>query len=263
MPLFIDQISRQIEIPQNPQRIISLVPSQTELLYDLGLDQEVIGITKFCIHPEEWFQSKTRIGGTKHLHLDQIISLKPDLIIANKEENLQEQVEVLMDHFPVWVSDIHDLNSSLDMINKVGQITGKLEKALSIQTSIKKQFDELSISISPQKPKVCYLIWRNPYMTVGSDTFIHDMLIRAGFENVFADKKRYPTITIDEITAAQCDFILLSSEPYPFSQKHIDELKSLIPSTLSILVDGELFSWYGSRLLHTPFYLQTLSSFLS
>jgi ABC-type Fe3+-hydroxamate transport system substrate-binding protein len=263
MPLFIDQISRQIEIPQKPQRIISLVPSQTELLYDLGLDTEVIGITKFCIRPEQWFRSKTRIGGTKQLHLDQIISLKPDLIIANKEENLQEQVEPLMDHFPVWVSDIHNLDSALDMINKVGQITGKPEKALAIQSSIKKQFNELSNSSSPQKPKVCYLIWRNPYMTVGSDTFIHDMLTRAGFDNVFADKKRYPTITIDEITDAHCDFLLLSSEPYPFSQKHIDELKSLIPSTLSILVDGELFSWYGSRLLHTPAYLQNLVSLTS
>src|ERR1700741_3198050 len=106
---FIDQTGRKISIPQIPQRIISLVPSQTELLFDLGLDKEVVGITKFCVHPPEWFQTKTRVGGTKQLKIDLIKQLQPDLIIANKEENVKEQIEELEKHFPVWISDVNNL----------------------------------------------------------------------------------------------------------------------------------------------------------
>lgn len=262
MPVFTDQLSRTVSIPDRPQRIISLVPSQSELLYDLGLDNEVIGITKFCIHPNHWFRSKTRIGGTKQLDIDKIISLKPDLVIANKEENMQDQVEELMKHFPVWVSDIYDLSSALDMIESIGIITGKEEKGFVIRNTIYNGFQELNLTKQIIKPRVCYLIWKDPYMTIGGDTFIHDMLLNAGFNNVFADKERYPAITLEEINTAQPDLILLSSEPYPFRQKHIDELTSQMPSSKSILVDGEIFSWYGSRLLHTPDYLQNLWSSL-
>ncbi len=118
MPIFTDQTGREVSIPSHPQRIISLVPSQTELLFDLGLEEQVAGITKFCVHPEKWFRSKTRIGGTKNIKSALIHQLQPDLIIANKEENVKEQVEELAAHYPVWVSDIHDLQSALDMIRR-------------------------------------------------------------------------------------------------------------------------------------------------
>lgn len=259
MPLFTDQTGRTISIPSHPQRIISLVPSQTELLYDLGLGDQVVGITKFCVHPESWFRSKTRIGGTKAIKFELIQQLRPDLIIANKEENVKEQVEELARHYPVWVSDIHDLESSLDMIRQVGIVTGKEGKGNELAARIAERFAHLAQRL-PHHGNIptAYLIWRNPWMTIGQDTFIHDMLTQCGLTNVFGHLKRYPEISIDDLKKAECRLLLLSSEPYPFKQQHIDELKVEMPHTKIILVDGEYFSWYGSRLLGAPEYFLSL-----
>lgn len=256
MPVCIDQTGRSVFITEPPKRIVSLVPSQTELLFELGLEEEVAGITKFCIHPDEWFRSKTRIGGTKNLHLDDIRRLQPDLIISNKEENVKEQVEELAKEFPVWISDVHDLRTALEMIEAVGTIVGKQERALQLKDRIAESFEGLT---PPNfSLPVAYLIWREPYMTVGGDTFIHDMLQHAGFQNVFASKTRYPEVTIEELLNSRCKAVLLSSEPYPFRQKHVDELQGRLHDVKIILVDGELFSWYGSRLLKAPAYFQSL-----
>ncbi len=243
-----------------PQRIVSLVPSQTELLYDLGLDERVVGITKFCIHPEEWFRTKTRVGGTKDIKREIIDQLKPDLIIANKEENVKEQVEELAKDYPVWVTDVNDLESALQMIMDVFSLTRKTQAGQIIH-SIKLGFIDLQNTlqkIQTRKLKTAYLIWRNPYMTVGGDTFIHDMLDRCGLNNIFHNKKRYPSITVEELKDAGCELLLLSSEPYPFKQKHIDELQEQLPGCKIMLVDGEMFSWYGSRLMKAPKYFQEL-----
>src|SRR5689334_18071707 len=128
MPSFTDQIGRTISLNKTPRRIISLVPSQTELLYDLGLSDEVVGITKFCVHPEEWFRNKPRVGGTKQLNMDIIHHLQPDLVIANKEENVREQVEELASHYPVWVSDINNPDDAYWMMKELGSITGKINR---------------------------------------------------------------------------------------------------------------------------------------
>lgn len=257
MPQYIDQLGRTIDLKQTPKRIISLVPSQTELLFDLGLDQEVIGITKFCVHPENWFRTKTRVGGTKQLHLEKIKELQPDLIIANKEENEQSQIEELAKDFPVWVSDVNNLNDALEMIESVGEITNKLIIAKEITNQIKEGFSQLQ-TIN-YKLQTCYLIWKEPYMTVGGDTFINDMLSRAGFQNLFVKQTRYPEITIEQLRSS-CQILLLSSEPFPFKQKHVGEIQPLLPDTKIILVDGEMFSWYGSRLLKAPAYFQQLQN---
>ncbi|GAA4750683.1 helical backbone metal receptor [Flavisolibacter ginsenosidimutans] len=241
---------------QKPQRIVSLVPSQTELLFHLGLREEVVGITKFCVHPQEWFRTKTRIGGTKTLNFEKIKSLQPDLILANKEENTQEQVEELAKHFPVWVSDVNTLEDALYMISAVGEITGRKEKATTLIEQIQTGFT--SLQTQDVKRKMAYLIWKEPYMTVGGDTFIHDLLTRAGFENIFQNKNRYPVIGVEELLIASCQLLILSSEPYPFRQKHIEELQKQLPNTKIILADGEMFSWYGSRLLHAPAYFLQL-----
>jgi len=266
MGIFKDQMGREIEINSTPQRIISLVPSQTELLCDLGLTDEVIGITKFCVHPDEWFQTKTRIGGTKQLNIELIKSLKPDLIIANKEENLKEQVEELAKYFPVWISDINDLDDALKMIRSIGEITNKKSKAEEISNKIQTHFNELKNAPSAKAllqekyphPPVCYLIWREPYMTVGGDTFINDMLERCGFENIFKDKQRYPEIAIEDLPKMNCQLLLLSSEPFPFKQEHVHELQELFPETMILLADGQMFSWYGSRLIKAPAYFEQL-----
>ena len=254
MPAFTDQTGRTILLESIPQRIISLVPSQTELLFDLGLDEQVIGITKFCVHPPEWFYTKTRAGGTKKLHIDTIHQLQPDLIIANKEENVKEQIEECAKNYPVWVSDVNNLADAYEMIEQIGLMTGKIEKAGSLIARIKTNFSQLPTNDS--RLKAAYLIWNDPYMTVGSDTFIHSMLEAAGFENAFKTQKRYPEITIEELQIADCQLLLLSSEPYPFKQKHIDELQPLLPHIKIVLVDGEMFSWYGSHLQYAPGYFK-------
>ena len=254
--LFIDQTGRSVEINKRPQRIISLVPSQTELLYDLGQDTEVAGITKFCIHPDHWFRNKTRVGGTKQVKMDIIHQLQPDLIIANKEENVKEQVEELASNYPVWISDINNLDDALLMISEIGSITGKEKAAQNIMIQIKENFS--SLKDPGYHPKTGYLIWKDPYMTVGGDTFIHSMLEAAGFENIFSEQKRYPVISIDELKSSGCELLLLSSEPFPFQQKHMDELQQYLPSTKIMLADGEMFSWYGSRLINAPSYFTEL-----
>jgi ABC-type Fe3+-hydroxamate transport system substrate-binding protein len=239
-----------------PQRIISLVPSQTELLSALGLENETIGITKFCIHPANWFNTKKRIGGTKNVHIDEIRKLQPDLVIANKEENVRDQIVELALDLPVWLTDVNNLEDSLKMILDTGILTGKKELAISLAGQIKTAFDGLP-KIRPGV-KTAYMIWRNPWMTTGGDTFIHDMLQQCGFDNIFAEKTRYPEISITDLQTGHCQLLLLSSEPYPFTQKHLDELKSLLPGTGIRLVDGEYFSWYGSRLLDAPAYFKKL-----
>lgn len=255
MPFFTDQTGREVNIPAHPKRIISLVPSQTELLYDLGLEEQVAGITKFCVHPESWFRSKTRIGGTKAIKPELIHQLQPDLIIANKEENVKDQVEEMAQHYPVWVSDIHDLHSSLHMIRQVGTITGKEQQGNQLAATIAERFLNLAHALHQHENiPTAYLIWRNPWMTIGEDTFINDMLIRCGLTNVFGHLKRYPEISIEDLKQSACRWLFLSSEPYPFKQQHIDELQAHLPNTRIFLVDGELFSWYGSRLQYAPQY---------
>jgi ABC-type Fe3+-hydroxamate transport system substrate-binding protein len=253
---FTDQTARQITLARLPNRIISLVPSQTELLYDLGLHEEVIGITKFCIHPDEWFRTKTRIGGTKQLKMDIIQQLQPDLVIANKEENVKEQVEELARHYPVWISDVNNLEDACEMIHTIGKMTGKDNNATIIINCIKDRFALLPTP-GPRLLTI-YLIWREPYMTVGSDTFISAMMNAAGFENIYAAQTRYPSITIEELKAQKPQFLFLSSEPFPFKQKHAEELQAYLPQTKILLVDGEMFSWYGSRLLKAPAYFVKL-----
>lgn len=250
----IDQTGRTVYLSRPVKSIISLVPSQTELLADLELDDYVTGITRFCVHPEKWFRSKVRVGGTKQVHLEQIRSMSPDLIIANKEENVREQVEILAQEFPVWVSDVNDLSSALDMIREVGTITDRIERAAAIAGEISSRFESLSLRHSPQR--AAYLIWKEPYMVAGGDTFINDMMERAGFINVFASQKRYPAVSEETLLNSDAEVFLFSSEPYPFRQVHLDSFRAA--GHVCLLVDGELFSWYGSRLLQAPAYFSIL-----
>jgi ABC-type Fe3+-hydroxamate transport system substrate-binding protein len=244
-----------------PKRIVSVVPSQTELLFDLGLSNEILGITKFCIHPKEICKTKAIVGGTKNLNIEKIISLQPDLIIANKEENVKEQIELLSEKIPVWLTDVNNYDEALQMIADMGKITQTSEKANSIKQSIDEQ---LSAPIFNKKRKAVYLIWKSPFMTIGGDTFIDSMMHKAGFENTFHHLTRYPEIEIENIAKSDCEFVLLSSEPYPFSQKHVDEMQASLPNKKIIIVDGEMFSWYGSRMLKSATYFKEIStSFLN
>ncbi len=252
---FTDQMGRLISVHFPPQRIISLVPSQTELLFDLGLDVEIVGITKFCIHPFEKFKGSTKIGGTKKLDISKIRELKPDLIIGNKEENDKTQIEDLMKHFPVWMSDIQVLPEAIEMIKQIGELTGRPEKAKTIAEGINTEF--LNLNKEHKPVRTAYFIWKDPYMLAGKQTFIDDVLSIGGFENVITTN-RYPEISRDQLKDLNPEYIFLSSEPYPFKDEHVNEIRSICPDARVSIVDGEMFSWYGSRLLLVPAYLRSL-----
>ena len=254
----VDHLNRTIAIPSSVKRIVSLVPSQTELLADLKLNDEVVGITNFCIYPPEWFKSKNRVGGTKNFNINKIRELNPDLIIANKEENSKSKLEILINDYPVWISDVRDLSSALDMINSVGKIVQRESIATEIKNNIQKSFND-NIKLSSSVKKVAYLIWNNPLMTINQDTFIHQMISINGWKNCFAShSSRYPEITMNELKESSPDLVFLSSEPFPFSSKHLNQFKKEIPSTKAVLVNGEYFSWYGSKLLKSPNYFNQL-----
>lgn len=255
---YTDQCGRHLVLQDRPQRIVSLVPSQTELLYDLGLREEVVGITKFCVHPKKWFESKKRIGGTKNLHLEEIQKLAPDLIIANKEENTKEQIQLLSADYPVWISDVNNLADNHEMIRCIGEICGKQKEAERIVKQVESGFSQ----ITKLEPIVSclYFIWQEPYMLVSSDTFIDDVLHRCGFKNLaHSIGKRYPEISVEEITSLSPEVILLSSEPYPFKEAHKAAFENMFPSSTVLLVNGEMFSWYGSRIRLSGKYLQELN----
>jgi ABC-type Fe3+-hydroxamate transport system substrate-binding protein len=238
-----------------PQRIISLVPSQTELLCTLGLSERLIGVTRYCVHPSELQQTKTIIGGTKKLNFERIAELKPDLIIANKEENRREDIARLRDDYRVWMSDVNHLEDACLMIKIIGALTHTLDKAETLAHEITQNFAAL-----PKKNlrRAAYLIWRKPWMAAARDTFIDSLLPYAGFENVFSDQSRYPVVDETALQHADPEIILLSSEPYPFREKHLQEIKDILPNAKIHFVNGEYFSWYGSRLRGTPQYFQSL-----
>ena len=250
-----------IPLNHTPQRIISLVPSQTEWLFDLGLGDRIIGITKFCVHPDDLIKTKEIIGGTKNINIEKIISLKPDLIIANKEENVKDQVEALQKYSPVYVSDVNNYEDACVMMLQIGLLNGRGMIAEAWLREMDDKFSKLLTQIeisSALNFKTAYLIWRKPYMAASGGTFISDMLKRCGLQNVFSHLTRYPEITVKDLQNSHCQLLLLSSEPYPFQQKHMQELQSHLPNTRILLVDGEMFSWYGSRLLQAPAYFMEL-----
>ncbi|WP_235998552.1 helical backbone metal receptor [Hymenobacter sp. BT559] len=253
----VDQMGREVRFPYPPLRIVSLVPSQTELLFDLGLRKRLEGVTKFCIHPHYARHAASVIGGTKNFDFIKIRAAQPDLIIGNKEENYQEGIAELAQHYPVWMSNITDLPEALDMIRGVGAITGTTHLAAPLAATIQNGFDQL---LAPALVPAAYFIWRKPYMVAASGTFIDDMLRRAGFINAFAHLGRYPEVTPAQLAKAAPARIFLSSEPYPFKEKHLAEFQEICPQAQIEVVDGELFSWYGSRLRLSAAYFQTLQT---
>ncbi|WP_231460087.1 MULTISPECIES: helical backbone metal receptor [unclassified Pedobacter] len=252
---FTDGMGREVIMNFPPKRIISIVPSQTELLFDLGLDSEIIGLTKFCIHPIEKFAERTKVGGTKKLNIDLIKDLKPDLIIGNKEENTQSDIEELETYFPVWMSDIFTLDDAMSAISEIGALVDRAPEASYLNHLISAGFKDLKALALQNRidKKVAYLIWRKPFMAAGKNTFIDDVLLSNGMVNVIK-QERYPEVGLSQLVELNPKLILLSSEPYPFKDKHIAEIQNELPNAKVILVDGEMFSWYGSRLVKAVQY---------
>ena len=255
MPKMKDQIGRTVALSKAAERIVSLVPSLTELLYDLDAGDQVIGITKFCVHPSEWKKDKMIIGGTKNPHTQEIIDLKPDLLIVSKEENRKEDIDQLAAHMQVYVSDINKMSDNTQVIEHLGILLNREREATKLSLHIQEQMRALKPL--KREAKAVYCIWKDPYMFAGTDTFIHEMMQIAGFQNMVSDK-RYPELSMDELLEMQPDFMLLSSEPYPFKRSHVEALQKELPHTKVLLVDGEMFSWYGSRPQYFADYLNRI-----
>lgn len=252
---YTDQMGDQIRLNETPKKIVSLVPSITELLFDLGLDDEIVGITRFCKYPAEKIKNCTVIGGTKKVDFEQIDKLAPDLIIGNKEENEKGFIEKLKLSYSVWMSDIFDLSDVFNMIQQLGFICNRKVEALLLSQKIRDEFNQLK-PLAPS-PSALYFIWRKPYMVAGKNTFIDKMLTEAGFHNLLHEV-RYPEMSVDQLKELKPDYVLLSSEPFPFQKKHIIEFQKIFPNAIITLVDGELFSWCGSRLQYSPAYFREL-----
>ncbi|SDS11938.1 ABC-type Fe3+-hydroxamate transport system, substrate-binding protein [Formosa sp. Hel1_31_208] len=253
-----DQLNRIIKLSKIPQRIVSLVPSQTELLVDLNLEASIIGVTKFCVHPNHLRQEKKVVGGTKQVQYDKIKALQPDIILCNKEENTQEMILALESIAPVHVSSICDLDGALELIKMYGRLFSIKEKADDLITTIQSEYQKFSTYIKHQpKLKVAYFIWKDPWMVAANSTFIDAMLRLNNYENYFAKQERYPEIDLLNIDES-IDAIFLSSEPFPFKASHIEDLKKILPHVKIQVVNGEYFSWYGSRLIEAFSYFRTL-----
>jgi ABC-type Fe3+-hydroxamate transport system substrate-binding protein len=262
MPSATDARNETVRLDRPPRRIVSLVPSQTELLAHLGLDETVAGITRFCVRPDHWRAEKAIVGGTKEVDIDRVRALDPDLILANLEENTQDDVAALDEVAPVFVTQVKTVTEALDMIRTVGHLTDASGHTSTLAGKVISRFSQLP---DFSTLRTAYLIWREPYMTVGGDTFIHDVMSWGGFDNAFGDQTRYPEVTLDTLAEMNLDLLLCSSEPFPFHQKEefTQELRDALPHTSVEVVDGQPFSWYGPRLLDTPTYLKELRERLS
>jgi len=250
-----DQIGRTVHMPQTPRRIVSTVPSQTELLHALGLENQVVGITAYCEHPEHWLREKTIIGGTKNLQLAKIKALQPDLILAGKEENIKEQIETLAQDIPVWVSDVRDVSRALHMIQQVGALTAREKAAQNLTAAIEAARPDPPESLIP----AAFYIWKDPWMLAGPDTFIHAMLREAGLQNVApAGADRYPTVPPQELASLKLRLVLLTSEPYNFNSGEAHAVSELIPDARIKIVEGSYFTWYGSRMVEAMEYVSKI-----
>ncbi|WP_196890794.1 ABC transporter substrate-binding protein [Aureivirga marina] len=259
MKSFKDQMGREVNIENTPKRIVTLVPSQTELLYDLGLEDQIVGITKFCVHPLHFKSTKKIVGGTKKVHYDKIKDLNPDFILCNKEENAQDMLEELEKIAPVYFSDVKTIQDSLDLISDLGELLNRRFEATKIISKINFHLNDFKEFIKTQpNRKAAYFIWAKPWMVAGQDTFINELMKLNKFENIYEEKGRYPEVEIKKIRLeGDPKIVMLSSEPFPFKDEHAFELGRFTHHGKTIFVDGEMFSWFGSRLIKAfPYFKQ-------
>lgn len=248
-----DHLGRILTYTNPPQRIVSLCPAITETLFHLQLENEIVGRTRFCIHPKEQVRHVVNVGGTKEIKLDRIHSLQPDLIIAEKEENTKEIVASLEQDYPVFVFEIQTINDALRMIIDVGKLTDRSKQALQMIKEIESQWTRLP---NVKQKRAAYVIWKNPYMVVGQHTYIQELLNKLGFINPFTNHQgRYPVVTKAELQEASLDYLLLATEPFPFREKHKEAFLTILPNTKPIIIDGEMF-WYGAKMIEAAAYFR-------
>ncbi|TXD46003.1 ABC transporter substrate-binding protein [Polaribacter sp. IC073] len=240
-------------------KIVSLVPSLTELLVDLGLEKNIVGVTKFCVHPKNLIKEKVVVGGTKTIHLEKIKILEPDFILCNKEENTKEIVENCREIATTHVSDLFTIEDLISLIKEYATLFSCEEKAALIIHELNAKLADFKLFIK-DKPtlKVVYFIWKNPWMIAANNTFINHLLALNKFENCYKNLNRYPEITLEDLKEKEIDAVFLSSEPYPFKEKNSLDFNNYTEKANIVLVDGEYFSWYGTRMLKAFDYFKEL-----
>ena len=255
-----DQIGREIVIKHTPKRIVSLVPSQTELLCDLALENELVGVTKFCVHPFHLKSTKTIVGGTKKVDFDKIRALNPDFIVGNKEENTYALLPELEKIAPTYYSDVKSIQDCLNLIFELGMVLGRRTESSNLIDKLHFKLNDFNEFIKTKEPKkVAYFIWANPWMVAGNSTFINELLQLNKFTNIYGDLDSYPKVELNRIRhEGDPEVVFLSSEPYKFNDAHAFEIGTYANRSTTVFVNGEFFSWYGSRLLKAFDYFKQL-----
>jgi ABC-type Fe3+-hydroxamate transport system substrate-binding protein len=242
-------------IPRRPERIVSLVPSLTEALFALGLGGRVVGVTDWCVHPSDGVAKLPKLGGTKNPDLEALRALRPDLVIANREENRRRDVERLeAAGIRVWVTYPRTVREGARLLRELAELGAEPEAVARVVEPVERAVEEAEARAGSPRARVFCAIWRDPWMAVGGDTYADDLLRACGGENVFASRseRRYPRVTLAEVEAARPEVILLPDEPYAFGPADAAELRRLrVPAAREgriHLVDGTLVSWYGPRI---------------
>jgi ABC-type Fe3+-hydroxamate transport system substrate-binding protein len=248
---FTDALGRTLTIPEPPARIVSLVPSLTEALFAFGLGQRIVGVTRFCVEPEEGVAGKRKVGGTKNLDVPTIVSLEPGLVLANVEENTKADVDVLeATGLSVFLTYARTVAEAIEELRTIAAITDSEVTAHPITEDAQAALGEAQAANQSRRAVRTFCpIWRNPWMTVGPDTYIHDVLAVCGAANVFSDaSERYPEVNLPEVATRQPELVLLPDEPYRFGEKNLPEVIERLPGVRINLVDGKMLCWYGPRI---------------
>lgn len=255
--VFTDDMKEEVQLQGIPGRIISLCPSVTETLVKLGLQNELVGRTDYCYRPEGEIEEVRKIGGPKELDMSAIGELNPELIIAVKEENDRGQIEKLREKYPVFVFDVNTYAEALDMLIRLGEMTGKHKEATDLGDRIDKAFAKIPQLETPRT--FLYLVWKDPLMAAGKRTYINSVLSSHGFVNCLDNFiQRYVTLNVEVFKKLKFDMAFLPSEPFEFDEEDRKDILAFFPEADVRLVDGEAFSWYGYRMLHAAEYISEM-----
>ncbi len=266
MATFTDALQRPIHMTEPPKRVVSLVPSITEALFTFGADDSIVGVTQFCVEPADRVAGKEKVGGTKTLDVARVKQLEPDLIIANAEENRQEDVrQLIAAGLNVFVTFPRTVTHAIDMMRQLAMMTGTMDVAGAILQDAEEALTEVRTASERRKPLRAFCpIWRNPWMTVGPNTYMHDLLASCGAANIFNHRhERYPRVELHEVARRDPEVIFLPDEPYHFVEKHIEEFRkyenvSAVQNGRIFLLEGKHLGWYGPRIAGSLRYVRDL-----
>ena len=263
---YVDALEREVRLKSAPRRVVSLVPSLTEALFAFGLGDSVVGVTNFCVEPRDAVAGKTKVGGTKTLDVPRVLALEPDLVVASAEENRKEDIQALVrEGLKVYVTLPTTVAGALDLLAELAAMTGAGKKAGRIVDGAKKALAQVRKANEGRPPVRTFCpIWRNPWMTVGPGTYMHDFITVCGGVNIFEWRhERYPRVELREVAEKDPQVVLLPDEPYRFGPAHVSEIAGLrsisaVRENRIYLLEGRHLCWYGPRIAGGLRYVSAL-----